>query len=343
MKKIQILQDKVLIDYKKVNSRRFFSKLEKNIGNGKCDVIEEKNNNSIIPVNEFKVDYNNATYEVKIDEFEKKEEYENRLSLLAKLSKLINKKKIDFSGLSEAEQKYCLKVLKKIKNKRISFGDYISDLVDDLRENLSNSFTEAGAIVVFVSTVFSTLLAFIVLAIVQVAAAVLIALIPIALGLITGVGTFLFEFPVERFRRFKGYKDIKMEIKNLSKELKKQFEIEKSMHKESNVLQNENNEEIDFYETHKQINKKFKKMRLVKTFLKKHKEVQPKDIKKLEIATDIFKLVNDKLEAGATLQEADKEVLKLVKGFLEEHKDILENQKEIQINDVNEKEHVKTY
>ena len=84
-------------------------------------------------------------------------------------------------------------------------------------------------------------------------------------------------------------------------------------------------------------------MKLVRTFLKKHKEVQPKDIKKLEISTDIFKLINDKLEAGATPQETDKEVLKLVKGFLEEHKDILENQKEIQTIDVNEKEHVKTY
>lgn len=347
MDKIQILQDKVLIDDKKVNSRKFFSKLEKNLYGANNNVIEKENSNSIVSFNELKIRYEGHEYDVEIAEFKGRKNYEKRLSILAKLSEVLKRDNADFSNLSLKEQKYCFKVLRKAKIKE---REYLPNLGIDLLYALKQLFTEGLYALVappFAGFIFMLISCFI-------EPKVLLHWDKMIIGLAIGgvVSKLSFEFFSARYQTYQVDKSCIMHINEIKEELKKQFKEEKikRLSIESNVLQNKNNEEIDFYETHKHINKKFKKMKLMKPLLKKHKEsievekeVQPKDIEKLDLATEIFKLINDKLEAGATLQETEKEVLKLVKGFLEEHKDILEESKEIQTNDVNDKEHVKTY
>ena len=228
MDKIQILQDKVLINGNKINSRKFFSKLEKNLYGANNNVIEKENSNSIVSFNELKIRYEGHEYDVEIGQFEGRENYEKRLSLLAKLSEVLKGNKADFSNLSLKEQKYCFKVLRKTKNKE---REYLHNLGIDLLYALKQLFTEEG----FYALVAPPFLGFIFMLVsCFIAPKVLLYWDKMIVGLAIGgvVSKLSFEVVTARYQTYQVDKSCIMRINEIKEELKEQLTKEKAVIKE---------------------------------------------------------------------------------------------------------------
>ncbi len=78
--------DMVLLEKKEFETEKFFSKLQKNILKNKWRLNVEKNDSSIVEFNEFTLSIGKKNYKIDLEESIRKEEYENRLLILEKLS-----------------------------------------------------------------------------------------------------------------------------------------------------------------------------------------------------------------------------------------------------------------